>query len=110
MLQTTDSCFPKEVSLCSLLLPETRSRRFKKKCKIEKQRIVSRSAQVASSRDIEIELFLPFLSPLPALLILCPSLFIFLEIREEVSRRQTVVSPLLRIRNPEQPPLLYRAS
>ena len=31
MLETTDSCFPKEVSLCSLLLPETRSQRFQKK-------------------------------------------------------------------------------
>ena len=34
MLQTTDSCFPKEVSLCCLLLPETRSQRFQKSAKL----------------------------------------------------------------------------
>ena len=64
---------------------------------------------MASSRDIEIELNLP-LSLSSAYLIICPSLFIFLEIWKEVNRTQTIVSPLLRIRNPEQPPLLYRPS
>ena len=65
MLETTDSCFPKEVSLCSLLLPETRSQRFQKSAKLRNSGYRERAgAQVASSRDIEIELFLPFLSPL----------------------------------------------
>ena len=78
MLETTDSCFPKEVSLCSLLLPETRSQRFQKSAKLRNSGYRERAgAQVASSRDIEIELFLPFLSPLLFLFFSLAFLFVW---------------------------------
>ena len=99
MLQTTDSCFPKEVSLCCLLLPETRSQRFQKSAKLRNSGY--REPGRRWLHFATLNWIIPPLSLSSAFLILCPYLF-HLEIWKEFSCTQTVVSPLLRIWNPEQ--------